>query len=355
MAYDFFPKNITELAEGIKSLDESVQREIFAMYNYLKETTKMDIPINLDRTKPRNVNVSRAIQGTVDLNQIQRNANLKQVKIKYGNGSSGNRGVNNRGNLFEPIFADALLAWWAGKDVSDSGILGAINDLDKTYNIRKSKTFKIDIVGGKNTRRPLKFNPNIELSNLKGNGTDIGESVTDITMTTDSGPIYLSLKLGTTTTFFNVGVRTILTPEEIKSYNIKNKDGLKLLELFGIDANKFCQVFNKEVPRGTQMIERKTTYNKSAMKDLLESGVGHGYHIIHKMSNKIISKKMDYRAMQKASEPTSLVIYYGGKGGSYRRVDMVLETPSYTMKMNIRDTQGRDGYPTRMMCDFTTK
>ena len=86
----------------------------------------------------------------------------------------------------------------------------------------------------------MKFNPNIELSNLKGNGTDIGESVTDITMTIDSGPIYLSLKLGTTTTFFNVGVRTILTPEEIKSYNIKNKDGLKLLELFGIDANKFC-------------------------------------------------------------------------------------------------------------------
>ena len=26
----------------------------------------------------------------------------------------------------------------------------------------------------------------------------------------------------------------------------------------------------------------------------------------------------------------------------------------YKFKLNIRDTQGKDGYPTRMMCDFTT-
>lgn len=64
---------------------------------------------------------------------------------------------------------------------------------------------------------------------------------------------------------------------------------------------------------------------------------------------------MDKRAMQIAAKPQSLIVYYGGKTGTGRRVDMELETPSYTMKLNIRDTQGGDGYPTRMMCDFTTK
>ena len=28
-------------------------------------------------------------------------------------------------------------------------------------------------------------------------------------------------------------------------------------------------------------------------KELLESGIGHGYHVIHKMRGKVLSKKMD--------------------------------------------------------------
>ncbi len=33
---------------------------------------------------------------------------------------------------------------------------------------------------------------------------------------------------------------------------------------------------------------------------------------------------------------------------------MEMSSPNYKFKLNIRDTQGKDGYPTRMMCDFTT-
>ena len=32
-----------------------------------------------------------------------------------------------------------------------------------------------------------------------------------------------------------------------------------------------------------------------------------------------------------------------------------MKSPYYKFKLNIRDTQGKDGYPTRMMCDFKTK
>ena len=38
-----------------------------------------------------------------------------------------------------------------------------------------------------------------------------------------------------------------------------------------------------------------------------------------------------------------------------KRIDMETESRNYIFKLNIRDTQGTDGYPTRMMCDFKTK
>jgi hypothetical protein len=355
MAYSFFPKTPTELTEGIKRFDAKVQSEILSMFYYLQSKTGMETPINIDLAKPRFVNVSRAIDGTIDLSTIRRESNLSLVKIKFGNGSSGNRGVNNRGNLFEPQFADALLKWWSGGAVSDAQMLNAIQDLDKTYNLRKNKKIKVDVVGGENTKRPLVFSPKIQLTNPKGSNFDVGQSVTDITVHTDGDPIFLSLKLGSTTTFFNVGIRTILTPEEIKNYSIKNVNGLKLLNMFNIDPKKFCQVFNQEYPKNEKTVFVQSSYDRTGIQNLLESGVGYGYHIIHKMSGKILSKKMDKRSMETASRPQKLTIYYGGKTGTGRRIDMELETPTYRMKLNIRDTQGKDGYPTRMMCDFTYK
>jgi hypothetical protein len=51
----------------------------------------------------------------------------------------------------------------------------------------------------------------------------------------------------------------------------------------------------------------------------------------------------------------TVTIHYGGKGGRGKRIDMEMESAHYKFKLNIRDTQGRDGYPTRLMCDFTKK
>ena len=42
-----------------------------------------------------------------------------------------------------------------------------------------------------------------------------------------------------------------------------------------------------------------------------------------------------------------------GKTGTGKRIDMEIQTGKYILKLNIRDTQGADGYPTRMMCDFS--
>jgi hypothetical protein len=59
--------------------------------------------------------------------------------------------------------------------------------------------------------------------------------------------------------------------------------------------------------------------------------------------------------MEDAATPSSCMVYYGGKSGSGKRIDMEIETKKYILKLNIRDTQGGDGYPTRIMCDFSYK
>jgi len=349
MAYTFFPKSVEEIQSTLssKGFPQPNVEEVKRLFSLLRN--KADTPINLDLDKKINVNISRMIDGDFSIREINQKADIKILKLKFGNGSSGNRGANNRGNLFEPQFADALLKWWAGEDVADKKMLAAIEDMNKTYKIEDSKTFKVDVVGGENTRRPLVFTPNIQLTNPKGRGYDVGQSVTDITLTTDKGPIFLSLKLGGTTTFFNVGVKTILTKSEIQNMNIRNANGKKLLKLFGIDETKFCEVFNGQ-HKGS--IDRKPKFDKSGMVRLLQSGIGFNYHIIHKLTGKILSKQMDEKAMKRAATVNAPIIYYGGKGGKGKRIDIEMQSPTYTFKLNLRDTQGKDGYPTRLMCDF---
>ena len=350
MAYTFFPKSSEEIQKTLsdKQFPQPNIDEIKALFNLLRNKDKT--PINLDLEKKTNVNVSRTIDGDLSIGDIKKKAGLDKVKIKFGNGSSGNRGANNRGNLFEPQFAEAMMKWWEGEKVTDNKMLAAIEDMNKTYNIEDSKTFKVDVVGGENTRRPLVFSPRIELTNPKGRGFDVGQSVTDITVTLDNKKkIFLSLKLGGTTTFFNVGVKTILTKSEIQNMNIRNPNGKKLLKLFGIDETKFCEVFN-----GTHKgsVDRRPKFDKAGLVRLLQSGIGFNYHIIHKLSGRILSKQMSEKAMKRAANVNPPIVYYGGKGGKGKRIDIEMNSPTYTFKLNLRDTQGKDGYPSRLMCDF---
>ena len=62
---------------------------------------------------------------------------------------------------------------------------------------------------------------------------------------------------------------------------------------------------------------------------------------------------MDKSAMQKAAAlKGGVTVYYGGKTGTGKRVNVEFQSGSYTFSINIRDTQGGNGYPTRLMCDF---
>lgn len=354
--YDFFPETAAEIEASLEEIwPEEAVVETIAVLDYLKERyPNIAAPININK-KETKINITRQLQDDVDLAEIRSTLGLKKIRMKFGNGSSGNRGSNNRGNQFELDWAEAIEKWWAGETVE--GDLGdSVRDVVREYNLNEAKQLSVDIEGGENTRRPITFSGNeIVLKNTKGKGFDVGPTVTDITLRTDTQTIYLSLKLGGTVTFFNVGIRKILTPDEIKSGEITNKQGLLLLKTFGIDPDRFCKVFNQEdIPR-SEKIDRRPKVDKRSINTLLQSGIGHGYHVIHKLRGGILSKKMDQAAMQKAAQLSDIVVYYGGKGGSGRRIDVVFESPTYKFNINIRDTQGKDGYPTRMMCDFKNK
>ena len=352
MAYDYFPKSRAEIAKELSTFPADNIKEIENLFSFLKR--RADTPINIDKKKPGIINVARSISDDLSIAEIKRGADLNKIKIKFGNGSSGNRGVNNRGNLFEPQFAEALMKWWAGEEVADANMLGAIQDLDKTYDMSNSSTFKVDVVGGLNTARPLYFRACKPLiTNPKGNGFDIGTSVTDITITLDNRKeIYLSLKLGGTTTFFNVGVKKILSKTAIENYNITG-DGLNLLKTFGVDPERFCNVFNQAGGGGKV---RGTGYDQSALTALLKTGIGSGYHVIHKIGRTIKSFEIDNAYLNQASRVTGApTINYGGKTGRGRRVDIDFSTSKYNFSLNLRDTQGKDGYPSRLMCDFKYK
>lgn len=359
MAYNIFPKTEQELYDKISDYPSDIRSELISLYSYLKNKfPELEVPINLDSSKKNLANVSRSIQEDIKIGTISKEAKLFKVKIKFGNGSSGNRGIANRGNLFESQFANSLIAWWEGDKVSDLKILESIIDLDKIYKLKECKNIKVESVGGRNVPRPLQYSTNeIVLKNTKGFGFDVGPSITDITIIKEDfqnkkEEIYLSLKSGSTVTFFNVGVRTVLTPQEIKKNKITIKEGLMILDLFGIDPILFCMVFNGKLKKG---IIQKNTVDKNKLRKLLKSGIGYGYHVIHKMTGKIISKQMNEDSLNRASMIGNSTVYYGGKTGTGKRIDIEVESSDYKFKLNIRDTQGGDGYPTRLMCDFTYK
>lgn len=363
MAYDFFPKSETELRKGIKSYPKPLIEEVVAAFNYLSKLDKtVDTPINIDRTASRIINVNRKLKPSVDLDKATKSLKLKSLKMKFGNGSAGNRGANNKGADFEKKFEADLLNWWQGKTSNiDPKSLTAIEGLDAMYGFSRAKKFEVISEGSANTKRPIQFGDNgITLLNAKGKGLDVGKSISDITVKYDNNEVYLSLKSSTTVTFFNVGVRTILTPEDIKAGKINNANGKRLLKLFGIDEKMFCDTFNDKLDPKSKDPKKKLVQtpkvNKNDIENLLESGIGYGYHILHQFPKVIQSKKMDKKAMKdSATIVGDVTVYYGGQSGGGKRIDIVFESKEYSFKLNIRNTQGTDVYPTRLMCDFKHK
>ena len=127
MAYTLFPKTKADIIKNC-SKDPNKAGDIVELFSFLKKKFKqIDTPINIDVGKLGVVNVSRELQGMVEIKDIIREAQLTQIKIKFGAGSAGNRGVKNRGNLFENAFANGIRShWYEQKKPNDISIAKAV-------------------------------------------------------------------------------------------------------------------------------------------------------------------------------------------------------------------------------------
>lgn len=359
MAYTFFPKTATEIKQTLKG-DKAKIEEIINVFAYLKDKfKKVESPINIDPALISKINVTRDLQGDIDLAKIKREAKVSKITMKFGSGSSGGRGVQNKGNAYEGQLAEAIKEWWGGNKITDPKLSQAVDDIVKLHNLNKCKKLEVKMVGELNNKRPFIFSPQVLISSkIPVSDNNLGPVVTDITLVCDDKKeIYLSLKTGGTVTFFNSGIRTVLSPQEIKTGRIKNKDGLKILNMFNINDALFCDIYNGNVKKGyvEDVWKTMSSKQKNELKNFLISGVGHGYTIVHKLTGKTEVYEIDKKYMLEAATPTSCNVYYGGKSGAGKRIDMEIETGHYILKLNIRDTQGGDGYPTRMMCDYSYK
>lgn len=359
MAYTFFPKTATEIKQTLKG-DKAKIDEIINVFAYLKDKfKKVESPINIDPASIAKINVTRDLQTDIDLAKIKREAKVSKITMKFGSGSSGGRGVQNKGNAYEGQLAEAIKEWWGGNKIADAKLAQAVNDIVNLHKLDKCKKLEVKMVGELNNKRPFIFSPQVLISSkIPITDNNLGPVVTDVTLVCDGkNEIYLSLKTGGTVTFFNSGIRTVLSPQEIKSGRIANKDGLKILNMFNINDALFCDIYNGNLKKGyvEDVWKTMSQKQKNELKNFLISGVGHGYTIVHKLTSKTEVYEIDKKYMTEAATPTSCNVYYGGKSGLGKRIDMEIETGHYILKLNIRDTQGGDGYPTRMMCDYSYK
>ena len=358
--YNFLPKS----EQDILGSNLPNKREMAKLYNLIQGLTNnaMDDPLAIDFKYPNVPKISRKFEGDFDLNKLRVDSGFE--KVTFGDGSRGNRGGGNRGILFEKYLSDDLNLYIETRDEKAAYRYPKyMKYLIKNF-LGKARSIEVKDMGALNQRRPVMFMGGKFLIS-PGLGKDIAATVTDITLILDNEPMHLSLKMGSTVTFFNSGITKYLTKAEIESGEIKKKEGLMILNALGIDPKLFAKVFNeyqgKSPKTGAAKIPRRvnvtSSVNKVALKNLLISGVGFGYHLVH--ASKAGKDDIAHFHIKNASQtaklvnPKSVIVEY--PQGNAKRVNIRIDTPGFEFVVNIRDKSGSSKFPSHIMCDYKVK
>lgn len=287
---------------------------------------------------------------------------------EFGGQIKGGKKVN-MGNQYEDDLTEALIEYCSGKQPSkykdhvDTIVAAMISKYGEAPTAALGE-------GGRNQSRPLKKQGGNIIISAGGAATNnIGSTLTDITLTVAGKPVYLSVKFGSTLSFFNCGVRTggkqglALFPEtKMKSGEIPD-DGKEYLDMFGINYEKFLEVFENYGKKGglptvSNHVDQTTlsASGKQALEDLIRSGVGYGYWMCHYTGSKLHFYEIDQKYMNDAAHllGNTVEVNYGGVSGTGKRIDMIFETKTYEFKFNIRNKSG-GVYPTHTNGDYYKK
>ena len=289
---------------------------------------------------------------------------------EFGGQGSGPR--VNKGNEFEEHWQKDTITFMSGQ-LTGPRYISKIKELNEKFEKETGESLIESIQeGGANKPRPLmEHGKDIVVSAGGILKEDMGETLTDITYKygKEKKPRYLSLKFGPTVTFFNCGVTgakkgslKLFVQSEIEAYNIQASAGKRFLEIFGIDPVRFCQSF-ADYPRSSPIPNHVESpdYDKGSIEKLLKSGIGFGYTMVHNATGQRSSAygvdiyDVDRTYLNSASTITTPVkIFYGGKDGRGKRVDMTCSSSKYDFSFNIRNKQG-GVFPSHVMCDYVKR
>ena len=286
---------------------------------------------------------------TVKLSDIEKSAEFG------GQGSKGNKGHQFEAQLETRLIECLTSRCCTGQYAKESKKL-----LDLVSKELNSRPTEAKMMGGMNQSRPIKFTSGKPFIAPMRPG-DHGEKLTDITVEmSGKQDAYLSLKSGTTLTFINAGVaKEIFLQSEIQNGQVKRPAGLALLNAFGIDNSKFCTVFNSYVKDGPRIGQEEDVTKhvpKSTLSKFMQTAIGANYFMIHELNGKIYYWWVGEKENKEYANisGSSIKVFYGGKKGNGKRIDVEFSNKYYDFKMNIRNKQGGQ-YPSHIMLDYTSK
>ena len=347
-AYDIIPTSELEIDE----LDIPHNKEnLKALFVDITKSTGVGDPIAFSKNpKEKGIKVLRSVADELNLPALGKKYGFK---LSAGNGSRGGTGTKSMGFGFESqVTKDIETYINEGEDSPNFTYPEFMKELHNSI-LSKHTDIQVKLEGGANTRRPLVFTDIGAL--IKGRELVIGKYITDVTVYGDGKPYYLSLKFGGTVTFFNAGVATIFTEDQFKAGKFKDKRAKQLLNMFGLDEKRFIETFEgydktKSSKSAKQIVDVTRKVNMRSLLQLLVTGIGYGYYMIHKKGKKVEYYPMTRRRMMDSAKVKSVKVLYP-TGGSAKRIDIEVVTKLYIFKINIRNKQG-GLYPSHIMCDY---
>ena len=362
MAYDAIPNNRKELGDIVSGLTAEIISDANRLFGHLvKKYPKIEAPLAFDPGKKNECKIRRALQGEIKLSQLKKELNIKNLRVDFGDGSRGNRGLGNQGTLFEIELQEGFDNWIEDNNTKHKYSV-FIKEMIKHYKLEECKAVKCIAEGGENKKRPI---------TLEGNkwqvgdasdalGYDIGATVTDLTLEVLCADnklrkYYISCKTSGTTNLSNLGLKGSVFPvQEVKDCNITSDSGKALMKTFGLDNQKFCDTFNKfDQGDRTYKETANVSGNKEMLKQLIKGSLGYGYHYVHLERGKIKHFEIDKDFLESASKASSIRIEYGGETGGAKRINMHVKTPLMDLMFNIRNTttKGTKDDPNRVYPD----
>jgi hypothetical protein len=348
--YIHFPKSDDE----VDALDFIPDEKKDALKDLLKtiQTNKSGVkdPIALDASNPNNVKVMRTLALDFDLKALSTNYGFK---VSAGNGSRGGGGSKSKGFAFEDQIIQDVEKYIAQGPDADFQFPDMMSAMHNSF-LKDAQSISVRSDGAANTKRPLQVTDASLL--IGGRDLNVGPRVTDVTVTADGVPYYLSAKFGGTVTFFNVGVTKVFPASEFEAGKFKSREALSILKAFGIDEKEFINIFTSYDPRAAKRGGKKTRIdvtkkiNKRMLQQMLLTGVGYGYWMVHQKGKKVEFYEMTKRKMMQSAKIQKVTILYP-EPGSAKRLDIEVLTPRYEFKINIRNKQG-GLYPSHIMADY---